>query len=439
MYKEWRHIISNLFVNLNAHRSLFFMKHSLIQKITDNSLIFLSVMAVPLNIILYIVFKERGQHFEIFVTPFLSLFVFGFTFFRNRIPLHIKVKVLNVIFLSGGIFAVLMGLLDLGSLWFLLSIIYTLFILRRRVALFIFSSALGYMIIAGYMLVTKSGFIPLGAVVFENCYYPCIITRILHFIIVGFLIYYIVGSFLKEIRENMLVLNRQSEDLQKLNENLKKESIAKQKIQAELIDAIILTEERERKRIARDLHDGLGPILSSVHLYYQAYIDAKTEEEKSKIEVKLKQNIKNAMQDVSKISHNISPEIIENNGLIVGLNNFINEIGIKKDLEISFEYDEFGRFDIKKELSLYRVVTELINNTIKHAKASLIHIQIGVEDGNIIVNYCDNGQGIDQTKLQQNTGIGLKNIANRMQSLGGSFVYNSKKRKAFRARLILPL
>ena len=438
MYRELQHIISNLFVNLNASHSKFFMKHSLIQRITDNSLIFLSVMAVPLNIILYIVFKERGQHFEIFVTPFLSLFVLGFTFFRSRIPLQIKVKVLNVIFLSGGVFAVLMGLLDLGSLWFMLSIIYTLFILRRRVALFIFFSALGFMMIAGYMLATQSGFIPLGPI-FENCYYPCVVTRILHFIIVGFLIYYIIGSFLKEINENMLVLNQQANDLQMVNENLKKESEAKQKIQAELIDAIILTEERERKRIARDLHDGLGPVLSSVHLYYQAYIDAKSEEEKAKIEVKLKQNIKNAMHDVSKISHNISPEIIENNGLIVGLNNFINEIGVKKDLEISFEYDEVERFDIKKELSLYRAVTELINNTIKHAKASLIHIQITVEEGNIIINYCDNGQGMDQTKLQQSTGIGLKNIANRMQSLGGSFVFISKDGKAFRARLILPL
>jgi len=108
-------------------------------------------------------------------------------------------------------------------------------------------------------------------------------------------------------------------------------------------------------------------------------------------------------------------------------------------LEISFEYDEVERFDIKKELSLYRAVTELINNTIKHAKASLIHIQITVEEGNIIINYCDNGQGMDQTKLQQSTGIGLKNIANRMQSLGGSFVFISKDGKAFRARLILPL
>jgi len=439
MSQRFQHIISNLFVNLNARHSPSFMKHSLIQKITDNSLIFLSVMAVPLNIILYIVFKERGQNFEIFVTPFLSLFVFGFTFFRSRIPLHIKVKVLNIIFLSGGVFAVLMGLLDLGSLWFMLSIIYTLFILKRRAALFIFSSALGFMMIAGYMLVTQSGFIPLGAVVFENCYYPCVVTRILHFIIVGFLIYYIVSSFLKEINENMMILNQQAEDLKNINENLKKESEAKQKIQAELIDAIILTEERERKRIARDLHDGLGPVLSSVHLYYQAYIDAKTEEEKANIEVKLKQNIKNAMQDVSKISHNISPEIIENNGLIVGLNNFINEIGVKKDLEISLEHDAIERFDIKKELSLYRAVTELINNTIKHAKASLIHIQITVGDANIIVNYCDNGQGIDQTKLGQSTGIGLKNIANRMQSLGGSFVFVSKDRKAFRARLILPL
>ena len=434
---QLQHIISNLFVNLNADQSKY-MKHSLIQKITDNSLIFLSVMAIPLNVILYLVFKERGQNFEIFVTPILSLFVFGFAFFRNRIPLSVKVKMLNLIFISGGLFAVLMGLLDLASLWFVLSIIYTLLILRNRVALFIFFSALTFMMIAGYMLITQTGFIPLAGV-FENCYYPCVITRILHFIIVGFLIYYIVSSFLKEINENMLMLNQQADDLKMVNENLKKESDAKQKIQIELMDAIILTEERERKRIARDLHDGLGPVLSSIHLYYQAYIDAKSKEESAKIEIKLKQIVKNAMQDVSQISHNISPEIIENNGLIVGLNNFINSLGIKKDLKISFEHDEIERFDIKKELSLYRAITELINNTIKHAKASLIHIRIAIEDNYIIVNYCDNGQGIDKQKLHKSTGIGLKNIAYRMKSLEGTFTFITKEQEFFKARLSLPL
>ncbi len=139
---------------------------------------------------------------------------------------------------------------------------------------------------------------------------------------IGFLIYYIIHSFLREIGQNIKDLNRKAIDLEKANKSLQQEMQEKKQMQQKLLETVIITEEKERKRIAADLHDGLGPVLSSVNLYYQAYIDEKNTKKKAVIEKKLKKIINDAVLEVSRISHNISPNMLENNGLIVALEKF---------------------------------------------------------------------------------------------------------------------
>ena len=155
---------------------------------------------------------------------------------------------------------------------------------------------------------------------------------------------------------------------------LKRKEILRQKT----IEAIIQTEEKERKRIASDLHDGIGPLLSAAKLYFQAYIDTGEVAGKSDIESKLKNIIEISIADISRISHNISPQILENFGLMVALENFISEINFNKNVKFNLSFEKLNRFDLKEELTIYRSISELINNTLKHAKAtiilSLIHI-----------------------------------------------------------------
>jgi len=413
------------------------MKKELINKITDNTIMFLAVMSIPLNIIVNIALKQSEYLLPRFVLPFFSLIIIVFAVLKHKIPFKIKIWTLTTIFFLGAVFTLSLGLLDMASLWFVLTMIYMLFITQKNKVLYVFFSALLLMIITGYFLIFGNKYIPLKYNFDKSCY-PCVVTRIIHFIIVGSIVYYIISNFIKEINLNLSILNQRAEDLKKVNESLHNEMKEKKQIQQQLLDTIILTEEKERKRIAADLHDGLGPVLSSVNLYYQAYIDEKNPKVKIQIEKKLKNIIDNAVSEVSRISHNISPNILENNGLVIALEDFINHLSVKKDLSIDLEYDYIKRFDIKKELAVYRALTELINNSLKHAKASLITIRMKISKGFLNIHYSDDGIGFELGKLSLNKGIGLINIKNRLQSLEGFFSFKSAKNQGFQAIIKVP-
>ena len=214
---------------------------------------------------------------------------------------------------------------------------------------------------------------------------------------------------------------------------LKREGINKQK----LIEAVAESEANERKRIARDLHDGLGPVLSAVNHYFQAFLDA-SEADKEAIKVRMKQVISDAIDEVSRISHNISPYVLENHGLIIALNNFIASLSNQSKISVDFTHDSIERFDLKKELTVYRCITELLNNTMKHAGATKITISITLKENVLHVAYTDNGSGFN-ISLKKPEGMGLYNIKNRIESFGGKWSIASSDKKGIMTTIELPI
>ncbi|MHC1707298.1 MAG: ATP-binding protein [Bacteroidales bacterium] len=214
---------------------------------------------------------------------------------------------------------------------------------------------------------------------------------------------------------------------------MKRQGVLKQK----LIEAVVETEANERTRIARDLHDGLGPVLSAISHYFQAYLDSKPHE-KENIQIKLQQIISDAIEEVSRISHNISPYVLEKHGLITALNNFISTLKFNGRVEVNFisEYNE--RFDEKKELTVYRCITELLNNTLKHGEATSISLEIKNNKKTLIVKYSDNGKGFD-INLNKSRGMGLYNLNNRVESMGGRLVIDSTPDKGSTTRIEFPI
>lgn len=216
---------------------------------------------------------------------------------------------------------------------------------------------------------------------------------------------------------------------------LKRKDFIKQK----LIEAVIQTEEKERKRIASDLHDGLGPLLSAAKLYFQAYIDAEDAEDKADIESRLISIIDSAIDDSSRISHNISPHILEKYGLKIALENFIGEMNISKNIKCDLACEKFNRFDLKVELTIYRTIMELIQNTIKHAKASKISMKIFVSEGMLHVQYEDNGIGFSADEgMDVKQGMGLINIKNRIHSLEGIVIFDNRQSEGMKAYIKIP-
>jgi signal transduction histidine kinase len=194
-----------------------------------------------------------------------------------------------------------------------------------------------------------------------------------------------------------------------------------------MMSAILETEDKERKRFASDLHDDLGPLLSSIKLYL-GELPETPQEEQPEMFAYTCELIDHAIQTTRNLSYNIMPGALLESGLQESLEDFARKISRTKAIDIRIG-NQIGeqRFKNSMEVILFRVVVELINNTLKHAKASLIRIDLARSNGNLQVDYQDNGTGFDiaETLSHPEKGIGLQNIIRRIDSLGGKLDFES--------------
>ncbi len=206
-----------------------------------------------------------------------------------------------------------------------------------------------------------------------------------------------------------------------------------------VLNSIIQTEENERKRISSDLHDGIGPLLTTIKLYTQALSDSKDIEQQNMIKNKLIILIEDAVNSISEISFNISPHILLNYGVVAAINSFIEKFSIHEKLQIEFIHDTIERFDEHIEITIYRLFCELINNTLKHANATKVTFKLIENNTSIQLQYKDNGIGFDTNKIKvTRKGMGLENFRSRIQSFNGLFLLKSKPGNGFFVNIILP-
>lgn len=207
------------------------------------------------------------------------------------------------------------------------------------------------------------------------------------------------------------------------------------RLQQELLNATIKTEEQERARFAKELHDGVGPILSTIKLYFQWLSETDDSAQREVIIEKGNKNISEAIKALKEVSNNLSPHILSNYGLIEGLTQFIERITATGKIDITLESNLKKRIYHDLELTLYRIITELINNTIKHAKASLIEVKVFRTKAKLQIKYTDNGQGMTINKTEKSKGLGLFNIQNRVQNINGNFKMNSSPGNGFEVEI----
>jgi len=197
-----------------------------------------------------------------------------------------------------------------------------------------------------------------------------------------------------------------------------------------ILNAIIEAEERERNYFARELHDGIGPILSSIKLYFQWLTKPNIQTSKEEILQNIDVTIQEAIISVKEISHKLSPNSLIKFGLIFTLNSFIDRLRESTDLKINLESNLENRLNKEIETTLYRVIVESINNTLKYASAKNINIEIVHENNKIIAHYSDDGVGFDfPTTMKLGKGLGLFNMQNRINTLGGKFTINTSQGK----------
>lgn len=210
-------------------------------------------------------------------------------------------------------------------------------------------------------------------------------------------------------------------------------------LQEKLLRATIDTQEKERKRIASDLHDDIGSLLSALKLNvkYLKTVDQIGDAERDFLNTTADM-LDDGLKSVRDISYNLLPPTLVRFGLAEALQELANRIKTSEQIKVITDFSALDNctFDKNTELSIFRVIQELSSNTIHHSGASEISIKCKKFD-QLEIKYTDNGSGIsDQTQLQ---GLGMINMQSRIRSIHGSLVIQADEMSTFNALIRIPL
>jgi len=194
-------------------------------------------------------------------------------------------------------------------------------------------------------------------------------------------------------------------------------------------ESVLKGEEQERTRLAKDLHDGLGGMLSGIKysLNHMKGNLIMTHENALAFERSIDM-LDSSIKEMRRVAHNMMPEALVNFGLDVALGDFCSDVNQSGAIKIT--YQSYGMeqktIDQTKSITIYRVVQELINNALKHSGAKETLVQLTLSDGKLSVTVEDDGKGFDISELDKVKGIGWSNIKNRVAFLNGNIDINSK-------------
>jgi len=194
-----------------------------------------------------------------------------------------------------------------------------------------------------------------------------------------------------------------------------------------LFQGIVNSEEKERERYARELHDGLGPLLSTCNIYLHALANDKDQVKHQEYLRRASALLNDAYLSIKEISNNMSPDILKKYGLVQAVRSFIEKLSDLAGIEVKLKTNLETRLPELIEFTIFRTLIELINNSVKHAACSEIDIEVEKGGDELVVHYSDNGKGFDYIgAIASGKGFGLLNLENRVRKIGGDYQYISR-------------
>ncbi|HEV7331529.1 MAG TPA: sensor histidine kinase [Flavisolibacter sp.] len=208
-----------------------------------------------------------------------------------------------------------------------------------------------------------------------------------------------------------------------------------QEKEIQLLQAVMQGEEKERSRIAKDLHDGVAGMLAAVKMHFNSialHVGGVLTTEGYQQGIRL---LDEASQEVRKTSHNLMPEVLLQYGLDEAIRRYCNNVTNSSKLFVQYDaIGEMGRFVDSFELSVYRIVQELLNNIVKHSKASEAIVQLSYQSRLLSITIEDNGIGFSKDAGQKD-GIGLKSLKSRVKAMNGKIEFDSVSGQGLNAYL----
>jgi signal transduction histidine kinase len=234
-----------------------------------------------------------------------------------------------------------------------------------------------------------------------------------------------------------LIFIRQIFNLQDRVDELRKIS------ETRLLAAVIKGEEKARQAIARDLHDGLGPLLSSIKMIISAADVEKIDPDNRKIIEKSCEAADEAILTLKEISNHLSPHLLKNYGLTKALERFARQLAENRPVKFSMDTNIEGkRYFYDLEINLYRIITELMNNSLQHGDPGMINLKIFEKSSFIRVEYTDDGKGFNLDEIYAESpqrGMGIENIRSRVKSLDGYLYIDTAPDNGFSIFIHVPL
>jgi two-component system NarL family sensor kinase len=220
--------------------------------------------------------------------------------------------------------------------------------------------------------------------------------------------------------------------LLKMQSELKRLMAFAEKERALRTASLLEGEESERNRISRELHDGLGQILTAIKFQAQSLPPSEKRDE-------LMDLLDDAIDEVRRLSYNLMPRVLMDFGLNAALQKLVSQTAERADITIHFDntLDTERRFDEQLEIGIFRIAQEAMNNALKHAEASQIHLALAERDSRLYLTICDNGKGFNLNALAHQNG--LRNMHERAKLLGGTCTITTNYHEGTRIEVTLPM
>ena len=213
---------------------------------------------------------------------------------------------------------------------------------------------------------------------------------------------------------------------QKIVQKELEKSALKLENQQKILQSSIAIQEAERTRIAQDLHDAISSKLNIISLSTNVLLCDKTINTKQRESLnQILEITTGTLESSRRIAHDLMPPILDKFGLKVALEELFDDVSTNTTIDIEHNIEELYKLNESNQLHVFRIIQELINNSIKHGKAKELAVFMEQDASGFVIHYQDNGIGFNVLDLHKKTGIGLQNIKSRVKILNGKLKIDS--------------
>lgn len=252
----------------------------------------------------------------------------------------------------------------------------------------------------------------------------CLTTLVQLFANSGFIKSYFIsehGMALGSLMENSimafgllygLLIERKNKELQLL---------ALEEQQTETLKKLISVQDNERKRIAGDLHDNIGPLLAALKINFRRIININEGKHQSSLVEKTEAIIDDSITEIRNVAHNLMPKGLSSKGLINTLEDYFENIQQLYSKKLLFNHQVHSIFEPELQINIYRIICELVLNAARHSNAEIIKVCIMADQQIVSINIADNGQGFPCKQNGNKKSLGIQSAESRVNYLKGTF------------------